>query len=100
MSNTKQCNEYNNTKYKHFNVVLGDSEFFTKDLKISDDVYCSWDFKKLHELQWYYYQITDPLEEIPPSIVTIVPVIYPASGEARKAHKSATSLTVAGLLAG
>ena len=41
----------NNTKYKHFNVILGDSEFFTKDLKISDDVYCSWDIKKLHELQ-------------------------------------------------
>jgi putative spermidine/putrescine transport system ATP-binding protein len=41
----------NNKKYKHFNVILGDSEFFTKDLKISDDVYCSWDIKKLHELQ-------------------------------------------------
>ena len=41
----------NNTKYKYFNVILGDSEFFTKDLKISDEVYCSWDMKNLHELQ-------------------------------------------------
>ena len=41
----------NNSKYKHFNVTMSDSEFFSKDLKIRDEVSCSWNLSNLHELQ-------------------------------------------------
>ena len=41
----------NNSEYKHFNVTVSDSEFFTKDFKISDEVFCSWNLSNLHELQ-------------------------------------------------
>ena len=40
-----------NSKYKHFNVTMSDSEFFSKDLKIRDEVSCSWNLSNLHELQ-------------------------------------------------
>ena len=41
----------NNSKYKHFNVTMGDSIFFKKDLKIGEEVLCSWNTKDLHCLQ-------------------------------------------------
>ena len=41
----------NNSKYKLFNVTMNDSDFFLKDLKIRDEVLCSWSSSNLHELQ-------------------------------------------------
>ena len=41
----------NNSKYKHFNVTMDDALFFKKDLKIGDEVLCSWNTKDLHRLQ-------------------------------------------------
>ena len=40
-----------NSKYKHFNVKLQDTEFFKKNLKVGEDIFCSWHVKDLHELQ-------------------------------------------------
>ena len=40
-----------NSKYKHFNVKLQDTEFFKKNLKVGEDIFCSWQVKDLHELQ-------------------------------------------------
>ena len=40
-----------NSKYKHFNVKLQDTEFFKKSLKVGEDIFCSWQVKDLHELQ-------------------------------------------------
>ena len=40
-----------NSRYKHFNVTMNDSDFFSKDLKINDEVSCSWSLSNLHELQ-------------------------------------------------
>ena len=40
----------NNSKYKHFNVTMGDALFFKKDLKIGEEVLCSWNTKDLHRL--------------------------------------------------
>ena len=41
----------NNSKYKLFNVTMNDSDFFSKALKIRDEVFCSWSSSNLHELQ-------------------------------------------------
>ena len=41
----------NNSKYKHFNVTMDDALFFKKDLKIGEEVLCSWNTKDLHRLQ-------------------------------------------------
>ena len=41
----------NNSKYKHFNVTMDDALFFKKDLKIGEEVLCSWNSKDLHRLQ-------------------------------------------------
>ena len=40
-----------NSKYKHFNVKLQDTEFFKKNLKVGEDIFCSWQVKDLHKLQ-------------------------------------------------
>ena len=42
----------NNSKYKHFNVTMDDALFFKKDLKIGEEVLCSWNSKDLHRLQY------------------------------------------------
>ena len=40
----------NNSKYKHFNVTMDDALFFKKDLKIGEEVLCSWNTRDLHRL--------------------------------------------------